>query len=230
MNIVEAYIKFNKRLIILISGLSGSNKTQLAQYIHEDFKITMVNIEKFCKKDFNKLVKVNNNVTINDWDDIESYDWDSINKIVDKHSSNGVIVVGQYLPQSKLKFTPDYHIHIKISKQDLINHRIKFIKENPTKCKELFQYINTPIFHTIINKITYPHYLEYLNDSKIDKFINAKDLTFYHIYDQATDYIFNKIGIFLNNYRKISNEMKSENIDDEELYLGTTYVDDNINL
>ena len=37
VNVVEAYIKLNSQLIILISGFSGSGKTLLAKNIEKDF-------------------------------------------------------------------------------------------------------------------------------------------------------------------------------------------------
>jgi len=47
MNIIEAFIKFNKQLIIIISGLSGTNKTKIAQWMAKDFNLKYINIEKY---------------------------------------------------------------------------------------------------------------------------------------------------------------------------------------
>ena len=195
MNIVEAYIKFNKQLIILVSGLSGSGKTQLATEIERDFKIKKINIENYCNDSHDIRVELQPNVTIMDWDHIDSYNWDKINDDVEKNKSNGIVVCGPYFITDKIKFNPDFHISIKISKQQLIQRRKEFIKQNPELCKELIQHIDTPIETMIVNRITYPHYLEYIEKSKVTKYINAFDLNNDQICDQVADYLFAEIKI-----------------------------------
>ncbi len=242
MNIVEAYIKFNSGLIILISGLSGSGKTKLMTSIERDFKIKGINIEIFCIKENNKTVTLPDGVIVKDWDHIDSYDWNKINKTINENKPKGIVVCGPYFPTDKLDFKPDFHINIKISKQQLIQKRHDYIKNNPTKCKSLLQFLDTPTETLIINKITYPHFLEYIEKSKIDKFINAHELNSDQIYDQATDYLFNKIQSYLNDHDKnlkrsnpkISNLNSSEDnsqiIDESDemedssnIFLGTEY-------
>lgn len=194
MNIVEAYLKFNKQLIILISGLSGSNKSQLAGFIERDFKIKAINIDDFTIKDFEKMVEVIDGVKINDWDDIDSVDWAQINKNVEKYKETGVVLYGSYITSDKITFEPDFHIHVKISKQNLIDARRTFIKNNPDKCKELIKFVDTPTEHAIINRIVFPHYQKYLEQSKIDKYINGNELNIDEMYDAATNFLFNKIN------------------------------------
>ena len=55
MNIVEKYAEINGGILILISGLSGTGKTKLAKNIARDFKIDIINENKYCDK---------NNITI----------------------------------------------------------------------------------------------------------------------------------------------------------------------
>ena len=55
MNIVEEYTLQNKQLIILISGLSGTNKSALAKEIQRDLKIKLENLDDYCDK---KRVKI----------------------------------------------------------------------------------------------------------------------------------------------------------------------------
>jgi uridine kinase len=55
MNIVEAYIKFNKGLIIVVSGISGCGKTTLARDIERDFNLKLIDqydyyLEKYDNK------------------------------------------------------------------------------------------------------------------------------------------------------------------------------------
>jgi hypothetical protein len=52
----------------------------------------------------------------------------------------------------------------------------------------------------VINKVTYPYYLEYRDKSQIDKYINADKNTTDEIYDQTFDYIIFSMRKFLNEY------------------------------
>ena len=55
MTVIDAYIKFNKKLIIFISGLSpGSGKTSLAKKLSQDFKIKHIDQSKYYLKDFDE--------------------------------------------------------------------------------------------------------------------------------------------------------------------------------
>lgn len=248
MNIVEAYIKFKGSLIILISGLSGSGKTKLAKNIERDFKISFIDIEACCKKDFNKTVELPGGKTVVDWDDIDSFNWDKINKSIEENGSKGVVVCGPYFTTDVLTIVPDFHIHIKTQKQSLIEARKIFMQENPEQYKDL-----DGLESVIVNQITYPHYLEYLKTSKIDKFINSKDLSLDQIYDETASFLFFGLEKFLDEYnKKISNKKIESSIQengnndkssestshrlssseksitsDEEIFLGTQY-DENL--
>lgn len=70
MNIVEAFIKFNGELIIIISGLSGSNKTKLSDEISRDFKIKKIDIEMFCISENKNKISLDNGISVIDWDNI----------------------------------------------------------------------------------------------------------------------------------------------------------------
>lgn len=233
MNIVEAFIKFNKELIILISGLSGSGKTQIASFIERDFKIKKINIEEYCIENNDRIVTLPDGVTVKDWDHIDSYNWNKINEDIDKYKSNGVVVCGPYFLSEKMKIEESkynpFHIHIKITKQQLIERRKEYIKNNPDKCEELQKFIDTPTETLMINKITMPHYYEYLEKSKIDKFINAKDININEIYDQTADFLFYKIQEFLDEYTKnIKKQSRSKSKEKNRIYLGTINDDGDV--
>jgi uridine kinase len=202
MNIVEAFAKFNKQLIIIISGLSGSGKSKIGSYIERDFKIKHINIDDYCKKDYENYVEVLEGVKINDWDHIDAYNWDKINERVNDLKSKGVVISGPYVPTDNLNSKQDFHINIKISKQKLIENRHNFIKENPEKCADLVKFLDTPTELAIINKVVYPHYLEYGQKSKIDKYINASEMEIDEIYDIIADYLFYKINQYLTEYNE----------------------------
>jgi len=207
MNIVDAYIKFNGELIILISGLSGSGKSGLANNIAKDFKITKIDIEMHCKKDFNKTVKLPNDVVVTDWDDAESYDWKTINKLVNENKNKGVVLCAPYFPTKLLEFNQSLHIHIKITKQHLIESRKKFVKENQERCEKL-----NDLEALIVNQITYPHYIKYLEESKIDKYINSKEMTQSQVYDECCTFLFFRIQQWLDEYnKKLTNTNPNQN-------------------
>lgn len=194
MNVVEAYIKYKKQLIILISGMSGTDKTQYAKYIERDFKIQRINLQKYYKKDYNKIVEIEGKKIV-DWDDIASIDWDSFNADIEKSAKKGVIVSGFAFPNSVLTFVPDFHLHIKINKKTLIEKRHKFLEKNKneSKFKEQYELMNTPLELTIINKISYPHYLKYIEESTIHKFLNANEHSVDDLYGIGFDYIIGRM-------------------------------------
>ena len=125
MNIAEVYYKFNKQLIIIISGLSGTKKKNLADKLISKFKSDYLNLDDYTIKDFNKEITIGNSgIKMIDWDDIDAYDWKSFNDAVSKSSKN-IIAFGSYFPENKLDFKPDIHIHLKIAKHKLIENRHK---------------------------------------------------------------------------------------------------------
>lgn len=206
MNIVEAYIKFFNGLVILLSGLSGSNKTAIAKFIERDFKIHLINIEQYTKQDYNKLVELNNGVKVIDWDDIDSFDWDKINEDIKKYKSTGVIICGPYFPSDCIKHEVNYHIQIKISKQILINKRYDYVVSHQDKFK-FPKGFNHQLIVNLVNQITYPRMVEYVQKSKIDKFINTIEKNDNQaqptqseikseekIYKEITDFLFYKIS------------------------------------
>lgn len=200
MNIVDAYLKYNKQLIVVVSGLSGSNKTSIAKFIERDFKIHMINIEKYTSN-YTKIVELSNGTKLIDWDSIDSFDWNKINDEIRKTKSNGVVVCGPYFPSDKITDNIDFHIQIKVAKQTLIEKRHEYIKSHPEKFESLEE-INTQLVASIVNQVTYPHFLDYTAKSKIDKYVNSKNLTIDQIYDQIADYLFYKIKDYLHNRNK----------------------------
>lgn len=198
MNIIEAYIKFFGKLIILLSGLSGSHKTTIAKFIERDFKIKLINIEKYTKDNYNKTVELNNGTNVIDWDNIESFDWDKINEDINKYKGEGVIVCGPYFPEGTITNKVDFHVQIKVQKQNLIEKRYKYVKEHPDKFK-LPKSFDQHLISNIVNQLTYPYMMEYVQKSKIDKFINTIDKNEDQIYDEVAEFLFYKINEHLKN-------------------------------
>jgi len=200
MNILEAYIKFNEQLIILISGFQGSGKGKLADQIKSLFKIDIINTNNYYIKNYNKTVKLHDGTEVVDWDNIDSIDWERLNRDINNKKKEGIIIVGFAFPIEKLEFSPDFHLHVKISKQNLIERRHEYIEQHPdTKLKELK---DSHIDLMILNQITFPHYISYNEKSKINKFLNANENTSEQLFDISYDYMIEEIQKFINEYNK----------------------------
>lgn len=235
MNIVEAYIKFKGQLVILVSGMSGSGKSNIAKEISRDFKIENINTNKFCKKDYTNKVTIqvptkvnessiteaetpkpnvavnNNNIEIINWDTDDVYDWDMLNKEIEKYSKSGVVVSGVTFPKDKINVKADFHIHIKLNKQNLFKRRIEYLDEHNEDCQQSGRNLNKDIELLIFNKYSFPYYLEYTSRNIITKYINGNELMgdtekdkLYHdkLYDESFDYLMSQIQRYLDNQNK----------------------------
>src|SRR5277367_3527710 len=143
INIVQAYTKFNNGIVILLSGFSGKGKTKYAKFIADLFGFKLVDLSKFyfplevydkeenyeTTKDGRKILK---------WDNIyESVDWDKFNAYVEEHKKDGLVIYGFGFPSKLLKFTPNFHILIKVSKQKLLENRSEFIEKHTADKTEI---------------------------------------------------------------------------------------------
>jgi adenylate kinase family enzyme len=211
--------------------LSGSGKRSIAKFIERDFKLVLINVDDYIVPNFDKTEVLSNNVKIINWDDIDAYDWEKINNKVLENQSKGVILCGPYFPTTKLKFESDFHIQIKVQKQVLIEKRLKYAESHESKFKGLEAYISM-----IVNQITYPNFLKYSEESKIDKYVNSKEQTNDQIYDQVADFLFFKIKENLQEKHKnrginrpeTKNVVSDDDDDDEFNYSdnsSTTYDD-----
>lgn len=175
MNIVDAYIKFNSQLIILISGFSGSGKTVLARNIQRDFKLSFLNLNDFYREDYNEMVDLGNNIKVIDWDNPESIDWNKFNMKVNLDKSKGVVISGFGFPKDKIDFKPDFHIRIDVPKPLLLDLRHKYLEEN--KDNKLNEFKNTETEKLILNKLSYGHYLKIKENSEYTYVYNLYGLS-----------------------------------------------------
>lgn len=187
MNIVEAYIKFRGQLLIFISGLPGCGKLKLAKNIARDFKLKIIDQYDYYKKDYDVTVTLHNDIKLINWYTDDAVDWDRFNEDIDKFKTNGLIVIGVALIESKITSKPDYHIHLNISKQLCMEKRKDFLKEHKEKYAEEYKSLETPIEKLKMNQLIFPYYLESTKKSKINKFININDMTDNQVYDIAFD-------------------------------------------
>jgi broad-specificity NMP kinase len=202
MNIVQAYNKFKGQCIILISGFSGSGKARISKFIVELFKFQYVNLSQFyySKETFDhdeNYVTLKDGSKILNWDNIyDSVDWDKFNEFVNSVKSKGVVVVGFGFPNKLLKFEPDFHIQIKINKQNLFTKMEENCKKLDSKCAN----DNIDIAKNIFNNITYPMQQKINNESKINKYINTNDMSEEKIKEEIFKYLMDMINKWLRDH------------------------------
>jgi adenylate kinase family enzyme len=220
MNVAEAYIKYKKQLIIIISGLSGCGKSMLAQDISSDFKIPIIKQREFYKKDYDLKVDLHNGKTVINWHTDDSIDWDLLNERIESDKGKGLILTGLAFPPDKLKFKTDYHFHVSLSKQNCLERRKKIIEEKKDKYPEAYEEIEDGTAKLVMNKLIFPYYLETLKNGVINKFLNGNKLSRSEMYDTAFDILISIIEKYLykdmkqskNVQRQSTNEYSSMNI------------------
>jgi len=192
MNIIEKYIEDKKSLVILISGFSGSGKTVIGKSLAKDLKLDFVNLNDFYKDDFKEYKNVGN-LSVIAWDSPEAIDWDKFNEKVNDKINKGLVISGFAFPESKLKFNVDFHVHLKISKDDLIKNRQDYISErNDSKLGDIKD-LTPEIEKRILNAISFPIYLEMLKQSKFTKSISIEYGKLKDAYNVTFDYIIDSI-------------------------------------
>ncbi len=211
MNILDAYIKYNKQLIIFISGLSGSNKSKIAQNLANEFKINFINTRDYLNKDIYDEKELPNGKKIRIYNEFK---WSEILDKINELKGQGIIVSGEYFPIDKLnEIYVDLHLHIKLTKQNIIKKRLNYIKMLNDNEKKSYNDDDTETL--IVNQILYPYYLDILQKSHINKFINANEyieLNEDEYNEKVTDKIFNIV------IENIIENLKSKKLDKYIVY------------
>lgn len=221
MNIVDAYIKFKGQLVILISGMSGSGISRLAKMIGNDFNIEEVSLDSFIDKNNAKKITLPDGTEIINWDSDDIINWKLFNDTINQKKKKGIVVYGQSFPSDKIDAEIDMHIHIKLSKQNLMEKRQKFVEKH----KDTFPHHHThDQFLYIFNKYTFPYYLTTVENAKINKFINANNYinheSYYQkLYDDSFDFIIDRIQKWIDKYNESLPNNEESDEDDDEQYL-----------
>ena len=184
MNILEAFIKKYKQLIILIIGLPCSNKSEIAKELKTDLGVHIININNYLIKNKFKQVEFDG-VKFKIHDDTENYDWKKFNKDIDELKSSGVIIYGNYIDSAKIDFEIDFSFYYSL---------------NTTLCKKiinekkLLNFSNTEDEKIYFDKIFNPKYEELKSIIKFNKFFNIKENTIFSTsYDELFDLLMDLI-------------------------------------
>lgn len=225
MNIVEAFIKFKGQLIILLSGVSGSGISTLAKTLSRDLNIKLISYKDFLDQKYadehKEKLRIysesgDKEVEIINWDNDNVIKWlDFVNAIND-NKSTGVIAFSPSFPTERINnvFKEDVHIHIKLSKQNLLKRRIEHEKEHDREHNEHENDDESTkkdieMMTLIMNKFTYPYYMKSTSqeNTKINKFINANEYADYtkeeynnKLADEAFSYLMHFISKWLETY------------------------------
>jgi hypothetical protein len=211
MNIVQAYTKFNNGLVILMAGFSGTGKTEYSRFLSELFGFKLVDLTEFYLelKEYDKeqnYETTKDGVKILKWDNIyESVNWDKFNTFVESNKKDGLVIYGFGFPTKLLKFVPDFHILVKISKQKLLENRAKFIENHTPDEKEIPKKIEEE--RLVLNTVTYPLYLKISEDSKFTKVINTNEMTEDQVKEELFGYLMAIINKWLTNRNSDGSQM-----------------------
>jgi uridine kinase len=209
VNIIEAYLKYNNQLVVLISGLSGSNKSKIGQNLAKELKLEFINTRDYINNDKFEEVELPNQEKVKIYN---NYKWDELIEKINKDKKKGVLVCGEYFPKDKLNdLFIDLHLHIKLSKQNIIKKRLEYIDSLDEDKKKNYKDNDTEVL--IINQIIYPYYLDMLQKSHINKFINANEYFESDDFnDKVTDKLFEEI------INTIVHNLKNKNLDKYIVY------------
>lgn len=171
----------------MVSGMSGCGKKKYAKQLALDLgNLHLVDQSKFYKKDYDVRTLLKNGVEVQNISSYDAFDWSAFNKEVNKHKSEGVVVVGSALITDKLDFKPDFHIHLNIPKDVCAKRRDEYLEHNKDKYPEEHKHIGETT-KLKINQVIYPFYLQTHKDSKYDLFLKTEELTDDEIYDKMFD-------------------------------------------
>jgi shikimate kinase len=179
MSVIDAYNKKYGNIVIYIIGMYGSHKTQFANTLAKDLNFIYINRDDYVENDIDN--KDSNNVDIDD-----NINWDKLKSFI--ATNKNVIVSGSSLPPEKLDIYSHFAIHIKISKQKMIDARINFLKKH-----DMLKDDSEEKIKKLMDTVTYPYYLDALKTNKINKFINGNDMKETQIEDEMFSSVINFI-------------------------------------
>ena len=157
----------NKHPIIALSGISGSGKTTIGRILAKEIGGIFIDQDWYFKKK-KPFIRLSNGETVPNYDTDAAIDIKKMNEnIRNKFVLNLPIIIAgfalrEYFFDRDTK--PDIHFHIRIPKQLSLETRLKVKKfSDKAKKNEIYMF----------NEVVFPYYLQTLEKSKIDYFING---------------------------------------------------------
>ena len=187
INVIEAYIKQKHQFIVTISGLLCSGKSKLAMLLASDLNMPIIEQRSMYKKDFVNKVKLSNGYEVNNHDVDDAIDWDLLNKAVNKYKEFGVIIIGTVFPTDKLKYKADYHVNVSISKTKCLEKQVEGILRNKKRFVEELKEHQSGNLALRLDELTLPYYKKTIENSIINKFVNANKLNEEEMYNVLFD-------------------------------------------
>ncbi len=179
MNILEAYIKKNKQFIVLILGMPCTSKSKIAKELVVDLGLPLININDYLIED--KFIDKNiDGINFKLYEHPDNYDWEKLDKDVNKIKSKGLVLYGNYIDMEKINFNLDFvfffNMNVNLCKTMLVKKKLLPYKLDDEKVKKYFTDVFNPVYDDLKQKIT------------INKFFNIKEQTvFDSLYDEVFD-------------------------------------------
>ncbi len=179
MNILEAYIKKNKQFIVLILGMPCTSKSKIAKELVVDLGLPLININDYLIED--KFIDKNiDGINFKLYEHPDNYDWEKLDKDVNKIKSKGLVLYGNYIDMEKINFNLDFvfffNMNVNLCKSMLVKKKLLPYKLDDEKVKKYFTDVFNPVYDDLKQKIT------------INKFFNIKEQTvFDSLYDEVFD-------------------------------------------
>jgi shikimate kinase len=181
INILEAFIKKYNQFILLIIGLPCTNKSVIAKELEKDLNLPIIYINSYVEKN-NFIKKEVENIKFKLYDHTDNYNWDKLNKDVDKiiKDKGGLILYGSFIDTEKINFNINFtfflNMNTTLCRDVLIKKKFIPYKEDDARIKIYFEKIFNPLYDTLKLNIN------------INKFYNIKEKTkFNEIYDNLFD-------------------------------------------
>jgi hypothetical protein len=172
MNILEKYEKDNGKIVIIIIGMIGGNKTYIADSISKEYNMKKINMLDYLMKDKYETVTVDG-IVYEIYDHPNCYNMDKMNEDIDKCEKN-VILYGSYLDFDRVTFVKKFVYFISTS--------FNVIKGEYMKKKHK----NDDRMITYINKYYMMNYVNYIEKYKLKNifYVNNKQTDIEKIIDK----------------------------------------------
>ncbi len=177
------FIENHKQFILLITGLNGCNKNNIANELSKLLNIQIISYKEFINNNKPENILIYDNII----------DWDKFNEKINKNKDKGIIVVSPIFITDNIKFICDYHIHFYMNKQ---------------KIKNIISDYDKSIDIKIVNQKIIPYYMNIIKKMYINKSIDISNMDYKEQLKISIDLINNLLD---NNIKSIENKNNKDN-------------------